>query len=128
MKINKFYMNDAGGAGGGNGYSGVEKLFDYTQVSAAFESLKSEIAKITTSLSNPITVTSYQGNAQAEVEHAIDSIRVNLQAVQEPLTKMNEKIEEISNEYAAREADIKAKLSGIGSHGGGVGGPTNMTM
>lgn len=127
MKINKFYMLDAGSGGGGGGYSGTEKLFDYAQVSAAFDSLKNEIAKIGTSLSNPLTVTSYQGNAQAEVEHAIDSIRVSLQAVQEPLTQMNSKIEEISKEYAAREAAIKAKLSGINSLGGG-NGPTNMTM
>lgn len=109
--------------------SSTAKLFDYTQVDGALEGLGKNIEAINTALADQIVVKSYEGSAQADVERAIDSIRVNLQAIQQPLTEMKNKINEIREEYAKREAQISSSLSGIGNGGGtGKDNNTNTTM
>lgn len=114
MKLNKMYMAFEAGVGGGAG--GVAKDFDYAQVEAALTSIEANIANIMEVLSKKITVTSYTGDAQAEVTNAVDSIRTYLATMEEPLNKMKAKIIEVKEAYAKSEAEIKSKLSNIGGN------------
>ena len=91
----------------------MEKSFDYAQVDNALTRIETSINNIMEVLSRKIEVTSYSGEAQPEVEGAVDSIRTYLMTMEEPLGKMRAKIEEIRNAYAASEANIKSSLSGI---------------
>lgn len=93
----------------------MEKTFDYAQVDAALTRLETSMKTIMEVLSKKIEVTSYQGEAQPEVEGAVDSIRTYLMTMEEPLEKMRAKIEEIRNAYAGSEANIKTALNGIAS-------------
>lgn len=114
MRLNKMYMAFEAGAGGGAG--SVEKDFDYAQVEAALTSIEANIANIMEALSKKITVTSYTGDAQAEVTNAVDSIRTYLATMEQPLNEMKAKIIEVKEAYAASEAGIKSALSGIGGN------------
>ncbi len=91
----------------------MEKRFDYAQVDMALSKIEKSIGNIMEALSKRIEVTSYSGDAQAEVEGAVDSIRTYLMTMEEPLSKMRAKIEEIREAYAGSEANIKSTLSGI---------------
>lgn len=91
----------------------MEKSFDYAQVDNALTRIETSINNIMEALSKRIEVTSYQGEAQPEVEGAVDSIRTYLMTMEEPLQKMRAKIEEIRNAYATSESNIKSALSGI---------------
>ena len=91
----------------------MEKSFDYAQVDNALTRIETSINNIMEVLSRKIEVTSYSGEAQPEVEGAVDSIRTYLMTMEEPLGKMRAKIEEIRNAYAASEANIKSSLSEI---------------
>lgn len=116
FKLKTFYAADSadGGIGGGAGSSA--KDFDYAQVEAALTSMEANITNIMNALSERITVTSYQGDAQGEVESAVDSIRTYLATMEEPLKEMKEKIKEVKEAYAKSEAGIKSALSGIGGN------------
>ena len=103
-------MTDGGGA------SSSAKDFDYAQVEAALTSMENNITNIMTALSKKITVTSYQGDAQGEVESAVDSIRTYLATMEAPLNEMKAKIVEVKEAYASSEASIKSALSGIGGN------------
>lgn len=91
----------------------MEKKFDYAQVDGALTRIETSIGIIMEALSKKIQVTSYSGGAQPEVEAAVDSIRTYLATMEEPLSKIKAKIEEIRNAYAVSESDIKSALSGI---------------
>ena len=91
----------------------MEKTFDYAQVDAALTRLENSMRTIMEALSRKIEVTSYQGDAQPEVEGAVDSMRTYLMTMEEPLSKMRAKIEEIRNAYAGSEANIKSALNGL---------------
>ena len=106
LEVRKLYE----AAGGG-----TAKDFDYAQVEAALTSIEGNIKNILSALSTKISVTSYQGDAQAEVERAVDSIRTYLATMEEPLNEMKAKIEEVKAAYAQSEASIKSALSGIGT-------------
>lgn len=95
---------------------GVAKDFDYVQVEAALTSIERNIANIMEALSKKIEVTSYTGDAQAEVTNAVDSIRTYLATMEEPLKKMQAKVVEVKEAYARSEAGIKSALSGIGGN------------
>lgn len=98
----------------GNGGSGsVAKDFDYAQVDTALTSIEANITKISDVLSTKISVTSYQGDAQAEVESAVDSIRTYLQTMKQPLDEIKSKVNEVREAYATSESGIKSSLSGI---------------
>lgn len=113
MKFNKMYMAFEASAGGAGG---VAKDFDYAQVEAALTSIETNINNIMTALSTRIRVTSYTGDAQAEVEKAVDSIRTYLATMEGPLNEMKGKIVEVKEAYAKSEAGIKAALAGIGEN------------
>lgn len=113
MKIKKLYMAFEASAGGIGPSTGVAKDFDYDLVDNALTKMEADIAEIMQTLADPITVTSYSGSAQAEVEAAVDSIRIYLQKMEEPLKKISSKIDEVRNAYAQSEAGIKASLSTI---------------
>ena len=106
-------MVDAGAGGAGS----VAKDFDYAQVEAALTSIENNISNIQTALSKKITVTSYTGDAQAEVTAAVDSIRTYLATMDAPLNEMKAKITEVKEAYAKSEASIKSQLSSIAAGG-----------
>ncbi len=112
MELKNRIMYAADSADGG-GIGGVTKDFDYVQVEAALTSINASIKNIQNALSKKITVTSYTGDAQAEVENAVDSIRTYLATMETPLTNITKKIDEVKSAYAASEAGIKSALSGI---------------
>lgn len=111
FKLRKFY--DADDASGNGGASSGAKDFDYAQVESALTSMEANITNIMASLSKKITVTSYQGDAQEEVESAVDSIRTYLATMKQPLDEMKSNINEVKEAYAASEAGIKSALSKI---------------
>lgn len=114
LKLRMMYAADSADGGGIGG--GVAKDFDYAQVEAALTSIEANIANIMEALSKKITVTSYTGDAQAEVTNAVDSIRTYLATMEQPLNEMKEKIVEVKEAYAKSEAGIKSALSGIGGN------------
>ena len=95
----------------------MEKKFDYAQVDGALTRIETSINTIMEALSKKIEVTSYSGDAQPEVEGAVDSIRTYLMTMEEPLEKTRAKIEEIRNAYAMSESEIKSTLSGLRAGG-----------
>ena len=99
---------------------GNAKYVDYAQLETALDSLGKNLTAIQTALSDKIVVTSYEGSAQQDVERAIDSIRVNLQAIEDPLKKMQNDINDVRAKYAEREAQISSSLSGIGRNNGNI--------
>ena len=103
-------MVDAGGAGGAGS---VAKDFDYAQVETALESIDTNISNILAALSKQIVVTSYTGDAQAEVTAAVNSIRKYLETMETPLKEMRGKINEVKDAYAKSESSIKSQLSNI---------------
>ena len=109
MKLELRKLFDAGVGGSG----GMAKDFDYSQIETALTSIEKNISNIMNALSTKIRVTSYSGDAQPEVEQAVDSIRTYLATMEEPLSKMKSKIDEVRNAYAKSEAGIKASLAGI---------------
>lgn len=106
--IKKLYAIDGAG-------NGVAKDFDYARVENSLNSIERNIANIMDALSKRITVTSYEGDAQEEVNNAVDSIRTYLSTMEKPLNDMKGKITEVKEAYAGSEASIKSALSGIGS-------------
>ncbi len=111
LKLRKLYEAVDAGIGGGSG--SVAKDFDYAQVEAALTSIEANITNIMSALSTKISVTSYNGDAQAEVEKAVDSIRTYLATMEAPLNEMKDKIVEVKEAYAKSEAGIKSALAGI---------------
>ena len=113
MELRKLYMAD-----------GVAKDFDYAQAEADLAKLEANIKNIQAALDKKIEVTSYTGDAQAEVTAAVDSIRTYLATMEEPLNKIRAKIQEVKEAYAASEASIKSALSDIANQAK-VGNTTN---
>ena len=111
LKLKMMYAADSADGGGIGG--GVAKDFDYAQVEAALNSIEANITNIMSALSTKISVTSYTGDAQAEVEKAVDSIRTYLATMEAPLNEMKGKIVEVKEAYAKSEAGIKSALAGI---------------
>jgi len=113
FKLRKFYDADDASENGGGGASSGAKDIDYAQVESALTSMEANITNIMASLSKKITVTSYQGDAQEEVESAVDSIRTYLATMKQPLDEVKAKINEVKEAYATSEAGIKSALSKI---------------
>ena len=82
--IKKLYSIDGAG-------NGVAKDFDYAKVESSLNSIERNIANIMDALSKRITVTSYEGDAQEEVNNAVDSIRSYLATMEKPLNDMKGK-------------------------------------
>ena len=115
LELKKLYEAMDAGIGGGSG-GGVAKDFDYAQVDAALTNMEANINNILSACSSKITVTSYTGDAQAEVESAVDSIRTYLATMETPLKELRDKIAEVRTAYENSETGIKTALSGIGAN------------
>ncbi len=115
LKIRKLYDASDPGIGGAS-KAGVAKKVDYVQLEAALASIETSINNIMEALSKKIDVTSYSGSAHDNIESTINTIRTYLATMEEPLNKMRSKVAEVKDEYAAREAKIKASLDGIGGN------------
>ena len=96
---------------------GTAKDFDYAQVEAALTEIGTKIDAILNELQKKIDVVSYRGDAQAEVEAALNRITASLMKIEDPLTKMQKKVQEVKDTYSSREAQLKAALSTAGLGG-----------
>ncbi len=92
-------------------------LIRYAAMMQDINQLKEQITAIQGLLGEEITVTSLRGATNSALDTALNKFKNSLQAIEEPLGKMCESIENVRQIYTQREVNIQNGLNGGGDGG-----------
>ncbi len=85
--------------------------FSYEKVEQCMSKIENNIKNIGIILNEPFTVTSLSGSTVGALQDALNKYTKSLEAVQEPLTKMNASINDVRQKYIAKEEKVQSSLS-----------------
>ena len=85
---------------------------EYENLNTYLTEINKQISNIEIILSEKFTVTSLKGETLPALEAMLNNLKEGLKAIEEPLLKMHESVENVRQKYIAKEQSIQSGLGG----------------